>query len=185
MTKRNDQRILNSFIKLLYKYFGSRSDYLIEWLSRVVQGMSVNRALMINDCSFSHAFTKKFIRLLQKVSDTFKILYLIREERQPPMNKSEGLLSLDLLHMMVTHDITKFGLRWGSLMNSNCIIVNPYSNYLHHEVNSSGCFVVINVTEMYRSLSLENKIIKKYIIIKHSIDLPLAFKEFLMLYHPD
>ena len=178
MVKSN--HILKSFIKLLYDYFGWKTDYLLEWLRDVTNEKPVNRALMINDCSFSHAFTNKFIRLLKKISLRFQILYLIRDDDHPPLNKKGTLLSLDLLYLMTRPDISSFGLKWGNLATANCILVIPYNSYLHHEVASSGVFVVVNVNQDYRSLSRENHIVKKYNNIKQAIDLAEVFRQFLI-----
>lgn len=172
--------MLKRFIRLVYDYFGCRSDYLMNWLSDVISKRNIDRALMINDCSFSHAFTKKFLLLLKKSSSRFSILYFIREDDQKPLNDKMATLSLDILHMIIKRDVISFGLKWGSISNANCIIVIPYSMYLHHEVNSSGCFIVINVNRKYRSLSQENKIISKYNHIRRRIDLSVEFRKYLI-----
>lgn len=173
--------MLKRFIHLVHDYFGSRSTYLMNWLSDVVSKRNINRALMINDCSFSHAFTKKFLSLLKKTSSRFNILYFIREERQRKLNEKGTILSLDILDMLIRRNVTTFGLKWGNLQTANCIIVIPYSMYLRHEVNSSGCFIVINVNRKYRSLTQENKILSKYNYIQHRINLSKEFRNYLIL----
>lgn len=172
--------MLKRFIRLVYDYFGRRSDYLMNWLSDVISKRNIDRALMINDCSFSHAFTKKFLSLLKKTSSRFNILYFVREDDQHPLNDKMTVLSLDILHMLTRRDVTTFGLKWGSIRTANCIIVIPYSMYLRHEVNSSGCFIVINVNRKYRSLTQENKIVSKYNHIRRRIDLSEEFRKYLI-----
>lgn len=149
--------------RLIRAYFSDefKVEFFFEWLRRVARDELVDKAILINDCSFSHAFTKELVRLLSEAIPQCEFVYLIRERHElQPLNEKQETISLELLDILIHEEISTF--KHKPDVESNCIIAIPYSSYLRRELNPSSTFVVLNVASQFSNIIHEIEFMKVF-----------------------
>lgn len=161
------------FRQLIHLYFIDefKVEFFLDWLKCVAHDTINDKAILINDCSFSHAFTKELIRLIGIGIPQCKFVYLIRERlrgasvigkrnEETPLSISEAKISLEMLDILIHEDIS--ALERKPEVEGNCIIAIPYSSYLRKELNPNTTFVVLNVSPKYANIINEIKLMKVF-----------------------
>ena len=110
----------SSFVDFIYLYFESeiKVDYFIDWCSSVYRNIEVDRAIIINDCSFSRAFTTELMDALNIIIPDCEIVCLIRDDE--PLEERWHSLSFEMLDMLLHKNISALGYKT-DIKNANCI----------------------------------------------------------------
>lgn len=173
------QAVSSTLVDLMHLYFEGelKVDYFIDWCSRVYRGVSVDRAIVINDCSFSRVFTRELMDIISIMIPSCDIVYLIRTDE--PLDESKHALSFEILSMLLHEDRSVLGYKT-DIKNANCIIVIPHSSYLRRELSPDGVTIVLNVRSCFSNVLDEERLMERYYIAVRTERLLEEFEERLM-----
>lgn len=165
-------RCLRHYFEILYAYFNDtqKVDYVIEWCGKVARNEPVENAIIINDISFSHKFTRSFIRVITSIATHCRVLYLLDDIRNAVTEQDKDL-AIEIIDAIDYQSPTLLDMSFSDheLKRGRLVIV-PNNEWLRHNLNGSR-FLTLNVSELMQLEHNENVILEEYYKLKKKYDL--------------